>query len=175
MLEIRKASIDDSDVISQLGIRTFTEAFGHLFRDINDLHEYLERTFSKSKIDSSLNKEKNVFWLAFWNDLPVGYAKLKLSSLSEFVETQNICQLQKIYVIRDFLSKKIGLELQSTLLKEARSQGFEMIWLSVWKGNNRAIRFYEKNEFHKVGEHDYRIGKENFRFQVMTLNLRNEF
>lgn len=171
MLKIKKSTINDARIISLLGRNTFNEAFGHLFRDENDILAYLDKTFSVSKIISSLQKEENVFWVAFWNNHPVGYAKLKLNSTSEFINSKNTCQLQKIYVLKDFLSMKIGLKLQNTLLKEARRRRFKLVWLSVWEGNGRAIRFYEKNNFKQVGNHNFDIGKEKFRFQVMVLDL----
>ncbi len=171
MLEIKNANVNDASNIAQLGIITFKESFGHLFRDKNDLHEYLDRTFSVSKIKDSLEKEENVYWIAFWNNVPVGYAKLKLHSYTGLIASQNICQLQKIYVLKEYLSMKIGLTLQRTLLSEAKQRRFELIWLSVWEGNSRAIKFYDKNNFEKVGNHGFEIGKEKFRFQVMALNL----
>ena len=65
--------------------------------------------------------QDNIFWIAFANRLPVGYAKLKLNSHSDFVESQHVCQLQKIYVLKDFLSMKIGFGLQDALFE--KSQG----------------------------------------------------
>jgi len=174
MLEVKIASIDDATKIASLGKKTFTEAFGHLFRDVKDLTEYLENTFSAKKIEGSLAKKENVFWLAYWNQVPVGYAKLKLHSPNQFVDSKNSCQLQKIYVLKEFLSRKIGLMLQKTLLEEAILRNFEIIWLSVWKGNERAIKFYEKNRFKIIGAHNFEIGKERFKFQVMALTLINE-
>jgi len=138
-MKIRLANYDDAQFIALLGRITFTETFDHLFNDKNDLLEYLERTFSVGKIRSSLNKPNNVFWLAFVNDLPVAYAKLKLKSPSQFLENENISQLQKIYVLKDFLSMKVGKALQNQLLKKAKENGAEKIWLSVLKSNERAI------------------------------------
>ncbi|MBT8271307.1 MAG: GNAT family N-acetyltransferase [Bacteroidia bacterium] len=171
MLKIRKASKNDAASIALLGRITFNESFGHLFRDKNDLSQYHLRTFSVNKIKSSVQKRENIYWVAFWDDLPVGYAKLKLNSQSDFLDSVQVCQLQKIYVLKDFLSMKIGLNLQEELLNEARSLGNESIWLSVWDGNSRAIRFYEKNGFDKIGAHDFQIGKENFDFIVMAKQL----
>ena len=112
MVEIRKADINDAKIIAHLGRTTFNEAFGHLFREQKDLDEYLIKTFSNSKIESSLLKPENVFWIALWNNIPVGYAKLKLNSVTNFIDSMNICQLQKIYVLDEYLSMKIGLNLQ---------------------------------------------------------------
>ncbi len=168
---IRNATPADAGVIALLGRITFTETFGHLFRYSEDLDNYLKRTFSVDKIESSLKKAENVYWLAFANRLPVGYAKLKLDSPSLFLNESSICQLQKIYVLKDFLSLKIGLALQQELLRKAGDLEFSTIWLSVLKENERAIRFYHKNGFEKIGDHDFSIGREDFKFIAMAKGL----
>lgn len=170
-LNIREATIDDAVHIALLGRVTFTETFGHYFKDPNDLMEYYERTFSVQKIRSSLLKPNNVFWIAFVNELPVGYAKLKLHSPSEFVYYKKVAQLQKIYVLKDFLSMKIGFQLQQKLIEKAIQSGKQGIWLSVLDENIRAINFYKKNKFSPVGQHDFDIGKEHFEFIVMAKKL----
>ena len=170
--EILLANEHHAAYISLLGRVTFTETFGHLFRDKQDLTNYYENTFSVKKIKTSISKPNNIFWLAFVNDLPVGYAKLKLNSTSKVIShSEKVCQLQKIYVLKDFLSMKIGFELQNQLLKKAKELGFEYIWLSVLNNNIRAINFYKKLKFNEVGCHDFQIGKENFEFVAMCKEL----
>lgn len=170
-IEIREANILDAEFIAILGRVTFTETFGHYFRDKNDLLTYYKKTFSVDKIRRSIKNLNNAFWIAFVNELPVGYAKLKLNSKSEFIETSKISQLQKIYVLKDFLSMKIGLELQTKLIDKATAHGSAIIWLSVLKENIRAINFYNTNGFSTIGAHDFKIGKENFDFNVMSKSL----
>lgn len=170
-IQIIKANQEDVETISALAKITFTETFGHYFRDPKDLLAYFKRTFSEEKISESIKKQHNVFWLAFFDDIPVGYAKLKLNSPSQFVSGKNVSQLQKIYVLKSFLSKKIGLKLQEEMLEEAKNNNSEIIWLSVLKENKRAIQFYTKNQFQTVGEHSFQIGKESFKFDVMIKEL----
>lgn len=172
MLDIRKATEADASFIALLGRITFNESFGHLFEDQNDLLAYHERTFSVSKIKRSLQKTNNFFWIAFVDGLPVGYTKLKLYSHSEFLDQERVCQLQKIYVLKDFLSNKIGHKLQQALLEEATRKGFDTIWLSVLNENSKAIRFYIRNGFKAIGNHDFQIGKENFQFTAMAKTLQ---
>lgn len=170
-LEIRLATPEDAAVIALLGRMTFTETFGHFFKDPQDPLDYYDTTFSVDKIEKSLTKPNNVFWIAFIDRLPVGYAKLKLNSGSESLDSERECQLQKIYVLKDFLSLKIGFKLQDRLLKKAKELGFETIWLSVLKSNERAINFYKRNEFEYIGDFDFHIGKEAFDFIAMRKHL----
>lgn len=173
MIEIRIANQIDTNYIALLGRITFTETFGHLFNDNNDLLHYLDKTFSVDKIKGGLDKNNNVFLIAFYKELPVGFAKLKFNSESEFIEEKKICQLQKIYVLKDFLSKKIGFMLQEKLLKIAIQNGNHKIWLSVLESNERAINFYNKSGFSKIGKHIFQIGKEKFKFVAMSKKLKN--
>jgi len=170
-IEIRIANKDDAGFIALLGRVTFTETFGHFFRDRQDLLNYYDLTFSVDKIKKSFSKPNNVYWIAFVDGLAVGYAKLKLNSKSKFITEENVCQLQKIYVLKDFLSMKIGFELQSLLLNKATEDGFSKIWLSVLNSNERAFNFYIKNGFTEIGNHDFQIGKENFEFTAMSKQL----
>ena len=169
--EIRLAKKEDAPFIALLGRITFTETFGHFFRDEQDLIDYYNLTFSVQKIEAGIEKPNNVFWIAFVNRLPVGYAKLKLHSPSEFIESTSVCQLQKIYVLKDFLSMKVGFELQNALLEKAKELTFDHMWLSVLNSNERAIGFYKKGGFEEIGNHDFQIGKENFEFIALNKKL----
>jgi len=171
-MEIRRANKNDAGFIALLARITFTETFGHFFRNEQDLLDYYDATFSVDKIENSISKPNNVYWIAFVNRLAVGYAKLKLNSESEFIANKDVCQLQKIYVLKDFLSMKIGFELQNLLLKKAKEKGFSKIWLSVLNSNERAINFYIINGFLEIGNHDFQIGKENFEFIAMSKQLK---
>lgn len=168
---IREAIVSDAAHIALLGRVTFTETFSHHFNNKNELLDYFDQTFSVQKIKKSIDKPNNVYWIALVDELPVGYAKLKLKSKSEFITSDNISQLQKIYILKDFLSMKIGHQLQERLIGRARENNSEAIWLSVLGSNDRAINFYYKNDFIDVGNHDFQIGSEKFKFRVMSKKL----
>ncbi len=170
-LDIRQADIGDAGYIALLGRVTFTETFGHFFRNPQDLRDYYDRTFSVEKIQSSLKDPNNIFWLAFADDLPVGYAKLKLNSPAPFGGGEGDAQLQKIYVLKDFLGQKIGPGMQNKLLAKAAESGAETVWLSALKSNERANNFYEKAGFVRIGQHDFQIGKEIFEYYVFAKKL----
>lgn len=164
---IRKANINDAQSIALLGRITFDESFGHLFNDRNDLLEYFERTFSVSKIKSSLMKDENVFWVASVNNLIVGYTKLKKNSPRKEYPNIKTGQLQKIYVLKDFIAHKIGSKMQDELFKEVEKNDIELLWLSCLYTNLRAINFYKKFGFKKDVKLYHTIGKETFEFDVM--------
>ena len=63
-IEIRLAKKEDAQFIALLGRITFTETFGHFFRDQKDLIDYYNLTFSVQKIEDGIKKPNNIFWIA---------------------------------------------------------------------------------------------------------------
>jgi len=168
---IRRATSKDAEIISLLARITFDDTFGHLYRDRKDLLDYFERTFSVPKLRASLLKNNNAYWLAFIDDFPVGYAKLKLRSITSYLQEEEISQLQKIYVLKDFFSQNVGRLLQDKVIEKATETGSKELWLSVLYTNDRAVRFYKKSGFREIGDHHFTIGKETFYFTAMSLKL----
>lgn len=173
MITIRRATLEDIKDISFLGKKTFDQSFGHLFVDRKDLINYLDTTFSHKKIRNSIGKPHNVYWLVVDQESAIGYAKLQLNSPSKFIKNRNVCKLQKIYMLKGTSSKGIGGKLQQMIFDKAVKEGYEYLWLSVLKENERAIAFYNRNEYQIVGEHPFTIGKQEFDFWVMCKDLSN--
>ncbi|WP_299437026.1 GNAT family N-acetyltransferase [uncultured Aquimarina sp.] len=170
-ISIRIATIDDVSNISFLGKKTFDQAFGHLFRDRNDLITYLEKTFSIEKLKNSITKSHNVYWIAFYGEIAVGYAKIQLGTQSEFIDSKQVCKLQKLYILKEYLSNGIGAQLNQLIFDKAIRNTSEYIWLSVLKSNERAVAFYKRDDYKIVGDHPFSIGKEDFEFWVMSKKL----
>jgi ribosomal protein S18 acetylase RimI-like enzyme len=171
MIEIKKANADDAEIIALLGRTTFSDTFKIFFHQSKDLSDYLDHTFSVPKIYDSLVKKENVYWIALHNGLPVGYAKLKLNSVSKFVSSAKVCQLQKIYVLKDYILTGIGKQLHNALIDEATALGNEYIWLSVLDENKRAVKFYKREAYEKIGTHTFQIGSQIFNFCAMGKRL----
>jgi ribosomal protein S18 acetylase RimI-like enzyme len=170
MLTIRRASPLDAAIISDLVIRTFKETFGNLFTTL-ELEDYLQKTFGIEKLESSLNKLHNVFAIAYVNEVPADYYKIKLHSDIEDIDETTMIQLQKIYVLQQYLDKKIGKELMLQMLSLPEIKGFKYIWLVVLHTNDRAIGFYKHFGFAKLKKHYYRIGSQHLEYELMIKKL----
>lgn len=173
MIEIKKVTYKEAAIIALLGRITFTETFAHYFKDKQDLLDYYEQTFSVAKIESSLKKSNNVYWIAYWDKLPIGYAKLKINSNTDFIPNTECAQLQKIYVLKDFLGKKVGWLLMNELMAFFNQTEQSHIWLSVLQENKLALSFYKKFNLKKVATHNFQIGKEVFNFNMLSLAKKN--
>ena len=172
MLTVKTSSLDDVPAIALLGRTTFAETFEHLFAGhADDLATYLDATFAPAKIVSGMAKTSNFFWLAEWNDVPIGYAKLKLESRHPLVAGAATAQLQKIYVLRDHLNCGAGKALQGAVLDHARQVRCDQLWLTVLESNRRAIEFYLRNGWKFAAKDSHRIGAQAFTYDVLRLSL----
>lgn len=169
--EIRRATCGDAAMTALLGRVTFAETFGYLFQNrARELGTYLDRTFGVGKVETSLSKPGNVYWLAFRDRLPVAYAKLKHPSAPSGRAAQDAAQLQKIYVLKEFLAERIGEALLRQVSAEAKQRA-STLWLDVLHENQRAIGFYRKHGFAVTGEDAYAIGSQTFLFKRLARHL----
>ncbi|AXT49438.1 GNAT family N-acetyltransferase [Aquimarina sp. BL5] len=152
MIKIQIAKEADKEVLALLGRVTWAESHGQYIDDKNDLRKYLNKNFSVSKTKQDINNPKNLFYIIYVDDLPVGYAKLVLNAINESIASQNNCRLERIFIQSEFIHLKIGQQLLTFVEERAKALQLDTMWLSVYIKNKRAIRFYERNEFKNVGE-----------------------
>jgi ribosomal protein S18 acetylase RimI-like enzyme len=50
------------------------------------------------------------------------------------------------------------VKLLDRCLTDAKRQGYKTMYLGVWERNDRAIAFYRKWDFVRVGEHIFQMG-----------------
>ena len=80
MIEVKTAVEANTEILALIGTITYLESHGHFIDNKMNLEEYIKTTFSVSKTRKDVNNKKNAFYIIYLNELPVGYAKLVLSS-----------------------------------------------------------------------------------------------
>ncbi|SNR15374.1 GNAT family N-acetyltransferase [Tenacibaculum jejuense] len=170
-IEIKQATLKDLEVLALLGRVTFRESHSKYIEDKTNLNAYLEKAFSVSTTKKELANNNNLYFILYRNQLPVGYVKLVLNAPSEFIENQNCCRLERIYVLDEFITHKFGLELFKKTVEKAKELQFDMMWLTVYIKNTRAINFYEKNEFKEVGSISFQIGEQGYENPILAKKL----
>jgi ribosomal protein S18 acetylase RimI-like enzyme len=168
-IKIITADPSHAAAISSIGKQSFRDAFGHLFNNKNALQEYLDYTYYPDKIAKSIEKENNVFFLAFMENVPVGFAKVKKHSLNEQIESIAQMELQKIYVLSYYHGTGAGAALMQAVVDLANEVQPDFLWLDTHIQNEKAIRFYEKRGFKKIGMHHFVIGTQTFEYHLMSL------
>ena len=168
-IKVIAASPSDATIISSIGRQSFRDAFGQLFNDRKTLQEYLDYTYNVDKVRKSIAKENNVFFVAFVDDVPVGFAKVKKHSLNEQIDSIAQMEFQKIYVLSNYHGSGAGPALMRAVIDLANEVKPDFVWLDTHVTNAKGIHFYEKYGFTKIGKHYFVIGDQSFDYHLMAL------
>ncbi|MEJ2884762.1 GNAT family N-acetyltransferase [Pedobacter sp. GR22-6] len=158
-IEIKTASLNDIELLQQIGRQTFYETFAASNTEEN-MAKYLEDGFSIEKLGTELSNAGSEFHLAVFNNEVIGYLKINSGeSQTELKEAQSL-EIERIYVLKQFHGQKVGQLLYEKAIQRALEKKVAYVWLGVWEENTRAIRFYQKNGFVEFDKHIFRLGEE---------------
>ncbi|MEO8149350.1 MAG: GNAT family N-acetyltransferase, partial [Bacteroidia bacterium] len=170
-LTIKQATAADSQLLTDLGSRSFLEAYSDV-KAGKDLMDYIPTAFVKSEIEATISNNKVIFLLAYFDDEAVGYVKLRWDRSHPNLNTnEKNMELERIYVLRNFWKHKMGAALMMEAIQLSKNKNFDYLWLGVWQQNNRAIDFYLKMGFEIFGTKKFYVGEEENDDYVMRLKL----
>jgi len=160
MTSIIRADETHSHLLSDLARRTFIESHGSSAKS-EDVDSYVAKNYNSEILRKEIQDSNNIFHIVYYDSHAAGYSKIVFNCPYTDSKTKNIAKLERIYLLKEFYSSGIGLELfefNVSLIKENDQTG---IWLYVWKDNHRAINFYKKNGFIIIGSHDFKISEDH--------------
>ena len=168
---IRCATVRDAPVLAEFAARLFEDTFGP-DNDPADMRAYLAGAFSTERQAAELADSSRVAFIAE-NDEgePIGYALLRRGSRTEGVVSERPAEIQRIYAVRGWHGRGLGSTLMAACVEQARAWGCDVLWLAVWERNPRAIAFYEKSGFSKVGRTTFKLGNDMQFDDVMARSL----
>jgi ribosomal protein S18 acetylase RimI-like enzyme len=158
-IEIRRATVDDAKLLTDLSYTTFWDAFAHHPKNApDDLAHYMRQAFSLEQIVAELADEKNVFLIGEIDRKAAGYAKLVIDNIEPGITAERPVELARLYSHQEYIGKGVGQDLMDACFERAIRHDHDVMWLGVWEYNPRAQRFYEKNGFCVVGRHVFQLG-----------------
>jgi diamine N-acetyltransferase len=187
-LTIRRGTLANAVLLSELGARTFSDTFA-ADNTAEDLAEYIATSFNVAQQTAELEDPASTFLIAEIDGRAAGYAKLHAGAPEKELESANSVErthavgsthaaeaanpieLVRLYVAREWLGRGLGEQLMRACLDEARHAGHDTIWLGVWERNARAQAFYRKWNFREFGEHMFQLGSDLQRDLLMERTL----
>ena len=157
MTSFRDAVVADLPAIDRVFRTSFCDTFAHLYRP-EDLQAFLAQ-FTLTAWREELDDPRYRFRVAEDGGKIVGFLKLGPSALP--IETdKRAIELRQIYILKEHHSSGIAAALTDWAVDEARRQGFEELYLTVYVDNDRAKRFYDRYGFEPVGRYDFMVGSQ---------------
>lgn len=154
---IRHATEADSALLTELGAKTFSDAFAAQ-NTAENMSAYLTKTFAPELQRAELMDPQNTFLIAENNGVAIGYAQLRTGKPPASVTGPMPIEIVRLYVSAALQSGGVGGKLMAACLDEARQRGHQTIWLGVWQQNTRAQAFYKRWDFEIVGDHIFQLG-----------------
>lgn len=153
---IVKATSAHGDLLAALAATTFRDAF---VKDLpaGELDRYVRETFTIPLMSEALSGSDVYIFILYDGDDAAGYARL--SEAPGPVPVPDAVALDRLYVRKEYMGLGGGKALMEHCLRFAADNGFRNMWLGVWQGNERAIRFYERYGFEKYGTKKFKLGR----------------
>lgn len=155
---IRRATKDDALTLSEIGGRSFVEAFGHLY-GAEDLDAFLQESHAPERYARYLDDAAYALWLLEDGSDVVGYALAGPSGLPHPEVTPADGELKRLYVLAAAQNGGWGGKLFEAALDWLQRDGPRTVWISVWSENFAAQRFYARRGFTKIGEYEFPVGR----------------
>lgn len=159
MIQVKLADTTDAALIADLSRQTFYETFASE-NTAADMEKFMAEQFSRESLMKEVGAEENIFFLAYDNETPVGYARMRESGNPQELCEKKSIEIARIYAVTALVGKGIGKALMQKCIDVATEMNKEVVWLGVWEKNRRAIGFYCKWGFEKFGTHLFVLGND---------------
>jgi diamine N-acetyltransferase len=156
-LTLRQASIEDVPSLAAFAAKAFSDTYrGHA--DPQEIADYVAEHLSPSAVTALVRDPASTIILGEVGTQLAGYAVLKADEPPSCVTGPNPIELARLYLGEEFLGRGFGEKLMLEVHAQAKRVGANTLWLGVYDRNVRAVRFYERFGFTRVGGREFSLG-----------------
>lgn len=167
MITYRDGIAGDGAAVAALFRDSFVATFGHLYA-AGDLASFLA-ALTPEAFEAELAGPGFAFRLAEEGGQLAGFAKIGPDDLPGARE--GAIELYQLYLLEPFKGRGIAAALMDWAIAEARARGAPEMRLTVYIGNHRARRFYERYGFVETGKYAFMVGNHVDDDRIMRLAL----
>ena len=103
----------------------------------------------------------------------IGFSQVRDGAGHPQVRAAAASELRRLYVHERFTGRGVGRDLLRQAEKAAAARGAEMLWLTAWEGNARALLFYPRCGYEHLGDTVYTIAGEDFANRLFGKRVRH--
>ncbi|MEM1036855.1 MAG: GNAT family N-acetyltransferase [Pseudomonadota bacterium] len=172
-ISIHRAAPGDEHTLGAIGSATFLESF---IEDIPgpDLIKHCHTQHSVETYSEYLTKSdpRYACWIASYakTGAPIGYALTCPPDLP-MENTDTDIELKRIYVFSRFHGSGAAKALNDLADAHARNLNCRRILLGTYEDNQRAIAFYHREGYEKIGTRQFQVGDQIFDDIIMAKPL----
>lgn len=148
-IEIREIDIAQAKELSELAIKIYKQYFLHLWHDGGKW--YIHRSYHFQTIAEELEDTNNLHFIAYKNNKPVGYLKIKKNEILQDYSTKNCLEIERIYILQEAANLGLGKQLMQIVFDLGKSMKKNIVFLKSMDSSVNSIAFYKKLGFEKCG------------------------
>ncbi len=169
-VSFRLATPDDALNLSRFGAEAFTDWY---LPDNNpaDVHLHVQETYSPTRQAAEIAEAGQVAMLAEVDGQLAGYSLLRTQSPCPGLERPNMAEIRRFYVARPWHGTGLAKRLMQAVTTQAERMGAFGVWLTCWERNPRALSFYAKSGFERVGLTTFTVGTDVQTDHLLARNL----
>ena len=156
-VQFRPCTIEDLSDLCSFSRDIFFETFKDACSP-EDMDTFLDNKYNVDRIRSELLNPASSFFFLYMDSKLVGYIKINEAPAQTDIYDADALELERIYVSTEVQDSGLGSYLMEQTVTMAKQKGKKYIWLGVWEKNKKAISFYQKHGFSKIGTHEFVIG-----------------
>lgn len=169
-IDYRKAILTDAKQLSILYTQVYLHAYA--IKGISDeFVNAVDDQFKIPQIEADILGDNCSVWMATCEDNPIGVLKIKFDEKCP-CQSFNAPEIHKLYMLHHFYGTGVAQKLLSIGEEELRKMGESKVWLWVYEKNQRAIRFYENENYKPIGKADLQLSENSYPNIVMSKELR---
>lgn len=172
-ISIRQAVPGDEISLGVVGAATFLESYSETIPGA-DLIAHCRKEHAPEVYRGYItsNDPKYACWIAEYTGTraPIGYAVTSAVEAPTEGKPDDI-ELKRIYVFSKYQGTGTGRELMLRALAHGKDIGANRMLLGTYDQNHRAVAFYERAGFEKIGERRFTVGNQIFQDIVMGVTL----
>lgn len=154
---IRHATPQDATLLASFAAQAFTDTYREI-SDAQEIADYVGEHFRPEVMAGVIGDASCTVLLAWVGEQLAGYAILKAAPAPDCVTGPAPLKLWRIYLGAGFIGQGLGARLMQAVHEQARQRGAQTLWLGVYDRNVRAVEFYERFGFAKVGGQEFLFG-----------------
>ncbi|MCG6200048.1 GNAT family N-acetyltransferase [Psychromonas antarctica] len=156
---IKACSCEQLELLRDISIETYRDTFTDSNSDAL-MQQYLDTALTREKLQMEFHHPGSQFYFIYSAGQVAGFLKVNEASAQITTNVANALEVERFYIRKTFLRKGLGKELMGFACELAQQAKKESLYLGVWEGNFRALHFYKRMGFEKVGSHLFDMGGE---------------
>jgi GNAT superfamily N-acetyltransferase len=168
---LRSAVADDALCLSVLAMQVFLDTYATGGIRPTVAREVLA-TYSTTAFDAALAASDTAVVVAERQAHLVGFAQVTLGAAHDLAPPGAPAELLRLYVQEPFTGRRLGTRLLQAAEQAALQGGAQLLWLTPWVHNHRALAFYARRGYTDHGATWFRFEGEVHENRVLAKGLR---